>query len=94
VSNKGDIAGEEIVQMYIRDKVSSVERPVKELKDFARINLEPGESQCVEMKITPEKLAFCGIDMKHVVEPGEFCVMVGPSSRDGDLVCSAFWFAE
>lgn len=94
VSNKGDIAGEEIVQMYIRDKVSSVERPVKELKDFVRINLEPGESQCVEMKITPEKLAFCGIDMKHVVEPGEFCVMVGPSSRDGDLACSAFWFAE
>ena len=85
VTNTGDIAGDEIVQMYIRDKVSSVTRPVKELKGFKRISLKPGETQEVTLKITPEKLAFHNIDMKFVVEPGDFEIMIGSSSRDEDL---------
>jgi beta-glucosidase len=85
VTNKGKIAGDEIVQMYIRDKVSSVTRPVKELKGFQRISLKPGETKTVKIDITPNKLAFHNIDMKYVVEPGEFEIMVGSSSRDEDL---------
>ena len=79
-------AGDEIVQMYIRDKVSSVTRPVKELKGFKRISLKPGETKEVTLKITPEKLAFHNIDMKFIVEPGDFEIMIGSSSRDEDLL--------
>ena len=71
--------------MYIRDKVSSVTRPVKELKGFQRITLSPGETKTITLEITPEHLAFYNIDMKYVVEPGEFEIMVGNSSRDQDL---------
>lgn len=85
VRNEGEMAGDEIVQMYIHDLVSSVTRPVKELKDFARIHLEPGEQKTVVFRITPEKLAFYNADMQKVAEPGEFEVLVGPSSRDEDL---------
>ena len=85
VTNTGSRAGDEVVQMYIRDKVSSVTRPVKELKGFQRITLLPGEAKTVELEITPEHLAFYNIDMKYVVEPGEFEIMVGRSSRDQDL---------
>ena len=85
VTNEGSRAGDEVVQMYIRDKVSSVTRPVKELKGFQRITLAPGQTQTVSMEITPEHLAFYDIDMKHLVEPGEFEIMVGNSSRDQDL---------
>jgi beta-glucosidase len=85
VTNSGDIAGDEIVQMYIRDKVSSVTRPVKELKGFQRVSLKPGETKTVTLEITPEKLSFHNIDMNFVVEPGEFEIMVGNSSRDQDL---------
>jgi len=85
VTNTGPRAGDEVVQMYIRDKVSSVTRPVKELKGFQRITLAPGETRTVSLEITPEHLAFYDIDMKHVVEPGEFEIMVGNSSRDQDL---------
>jgi len=85
VTNKGKLAGDEIVQMYIRDVVSSVTRPVKELKGFARISLKPGETKKVIFDITPEKLAFHNIDMKYVVEPGAFEIMTGPSSNDADL---------
>ncbi|MGA9292305.1 MAG: fibronectin type III-like domain-contianing protein, partial [Ignavibacteriaceae bacterium] len=85
VKNTGKIAGDEIVQLYIRDKVSSVTRPVKELKGFQRISLKPGESKSVSIDITPGKLAFHNIDMEFVVEPGEFEIMVGNSSRDEDL---------
>ena len=81
----GHRAGDEVVQMYIRDKVSSVTRPVKELKGFQRITLEPGKTKTVSLDITPEHLAFYNIDMKYVVEPGEFEIMVGNSSRDQDL---------
>jgi beta-glucosidase len=85
VTNTGQRAGDEVVQMYIRDKVSSVTRPVKELKGFERITLLPGETKTVSLEITPEHLAFYNIDMKYVVEPGEFEIMVGNSSRDQDL---------
>jgi len=85
VTNTGPRVGDEVVQMYIRDKVSSVTRPVKELKGFQRITLAPGETQTVSLEITPERLAFYNIDMKYVVEPGEFEIMIGNSSRDQDL---------
>jgi len=85
VKNTGKIPGDEIVQLYIRDEYSSVTRPVKELKDFQRISLKPGEGKTVEFTITPEKLSFYNVAMKKVVEPGTFQIMVGSSSRDKDL---------
>ena len=94
VTNTGDRAGEEIVQLYIRDMVAQVARPLKELKDFARVSLEPGESTTVKFVITPDKLAFCGQDMKHIVEPGEFNVMIGPSSKDECLRTRMFTVVE
>ena len=86
VTNTGKRAGTETVQLYIRDVVSSVTRPVKELKGFKKVRLEPGETTTVEFTIGPESLKFFDVDMKYVVEPGEFSVMVGTSSRDEDLV--------
>lgn len=80
VKNTGKVRGEEVAQMYIRDEVSSVTRPVKELKDFTRISLEPGETRQVTFKITPQKLAFYNREMKRVVEPGTFQIMVGGNS--------------
>lgn len=91
IRNTGNIAGDEIVQMYLRDRFSSVTRPVKELKDFARIHLEPGETRTVEFSVTPDKLMFLDKDLRPVVEPGEFIVMVGPSSDDRDLHTASFF---
>ncbi|MCE5185246.1 MAG: glycoside hydrolase family 3 C-terminal domain-containing protein [Planctomycetaceae bacterium] len=85
ITNTGDRAGDEVVQMYIRDCISSVTRPVKELKGFERITLEPGQTKTVTLDITPELLSFYNIEMKYVVEPGQFEIMVGNSSRDCDL---------
>ena len=85
VKNTGKRAGTETVQLYIRDCVSSVTRPVKELKGFQKISLQPGETKTVSLIITPDSLAFYDVKMKCVVEPGEFEIMVGNSSRDGDL---------
>lgn len=85
VTNTGKVSGDEVVQMYIRDCISSVTRPVKELKGFQRITLQPGQTQTVSLDITPEHLAFYNIEMEFVVEPGKFEVMVGNSSRDEDL---------
>jgi beta-glucosidase len=65
--------------------VSSVTRPVKELKDFQRVSLKPGETKKVKLEITPEKLAFHDVNMKFRVEPGLFEIMTGSSSRDEDL---------
>ncbi|MEJ5352175.1 MAG: glycoside hydrolase family 3 N-terminal domain-containing protein [Melioribacteraceae bacterium] len=86
VQNVGDVAGEEVVQLYIRDLFSSVTRPVKELKGFKKIKLQPGESRTVIFDITPEMLSFTNIDMQYTVEPGDFEIMVGNSSRDEDLL--------
>lgn len=80
VSNTGKRAGDEIVQLYIRDLVSSVTRPVMELKDFRRLSLALGESKTVEFVITPDKLSFLDLNMNRIVEPGWFDIMVGPSS--------------
>ncbi|MCK5172578.1 MAG: glycoside hydrolase family 3 C-terminal domain-containing protein, partial [Planctomycetes bacterium] len=85
VTNTGKVCGDEVVQMYIRDSISSVTRPVKELKGFKRITLEPGQTETVSLEITPEHLAFYDINMEYVVEPGEFEIMVGNSCRDEDL---------
>jgi len=85
VTNTGQRAGSEVVQMYIRDLLSSVTRPIKELKGFQKVTLEPGETKTVALEITPESLAFYDINMKYVVEPGDFAIMLGNSSRDEDL---------
>jgi beta-glucosidase len=73
------------VQLYIRDLVSSVTRPVKELKGFKKVRLEPGKKTAVALDITPASLSFYDVNMKYVVEPGDFEIMVGNSSRDADL---------
>ena len=80
VTNTGKRAGDEIVQLYIHDLVSSVTRPVMELKDFKRISLATGESKTVEFVITPDKLSFLDLNMNCIVEPGWFDIMVGTSS--------------
>ena len=85
VTNTGARAGDEVVQLYIRDVVSSVTRPVKELKGFERVSLAPGERRTVAFDVTPDRLAFYDIDMVFRVEPGEFRLMIGSSSRDQDL---------
>lgn len=85
VTNTGPRRGDQVVQLYIRDLVSSVTRPVKELKGFQRITLTPGERRTVTFDLTPEHLAFYDIDMTWSVEPGEFTIMVGTSSCDEDL---------
>jgi len=80
VKNTGNRRGAEVVEMYIRDDYSSVARPVKELKGFKKIWLDPGQSQSVPFTITPELLSFYDKDMKWIVEPGDFTIMVGTSS--------------
>jgi beta-glucosidase len=85
VANTGGREGTEVVQLYIRDLVSSVTRPVKELKGFQRISLQPGETKTVAFDVTPESLAFYDVNMKYAVEPGQFEIMIGNSSRDCDL---------
>ena len=85
VSNTGNRAGDEVVQLYIRDQFSRVTRPVKELKGFQRVTLKPDESQRVQFKITPDMLAYYNLDMEWQLEPGNFTIMVGGSSRDRQL---------
>lgn len=82
VTNTGDRAGSEVVQLYIRDLVGSVTRPVKELKGFEKIYLQPNESRTVPFTIAPEMLKFYNADLKFVAEPGDFDVMIGPDSRN------------
>jgi len=80
LENTGQRAGDEVVQLYIRDVAASITRPVKELKAFQRITLQPGEKKRVEFKLTSRDLGFYNREMRFVVEPGEFRVMVGPNS--------------
>ncbi|MBS7638995.1 glycoside hydrolase family 3 C-terminal domain-containing protein [Candidatus Bathyarchaeota archaeon] len=82
VRNVGDREGDEVAQLYIRDPVASVTRPVKELKGFKRVTLKPGEEKTIEFTLMLEDLSFLNSEMKRVVEPGEFRVMVGSSSED------------
>lgn len=82
VTNTGMLEGKEVVQLYIRDLVGSITRPVKELKGFQKINLKPGESKEVSFTITDEMLKFYNSDLKFVSEPGAFKVFIGGNSRD------------
>ena len=82
VTNTGDRFGQEVVQLYIRDEVGTVTRPVKELRGFEKIGLEPGQAQTVTFTLGPDDLAFYDFDMERVVEPGFFTVFVGGSSED------------
>jgi beta-glucosidase len=81
ITNSGNRSGEEIVQLYVRDLVGSVTRPVKELKGFKKIKLEAGASQTVVFKITADQLRFYTADMTFSAEPGDFWIMVGPDSE-------------
>jgi len=82
VSNTGSKPGDEVVQLYIRDEVSSVTRPVKELRGFRRVALKPGETQTVELPLGFDELSFLNREMKRVVEPGVFDIMIGGNSVD------------
>ncbi len=82
VKNTGDIAGEEIIQLYVNDPAASVTRPVKELKGFGKVRLEPGESKKLMFKLPVELLSFFDAAMKMAVEPGDFKLMIGTSSED------------
>lgn len=82
VTNKGKFAGEEVVQLYLLDKVASLVRPVKELKDFKKILLQPGEMKTVEFIIDKDKLSFYNEKLQWIAEPGSFELMIGSSSSD------------
>ena len=82
ITNTGKFAGEEVVQLYLRDRVASLVRPVKELKDFKKIMLQPGESKIIEFIIDKDKLSFYNQQLDWVAEPGEFEIMIGSSSVD------------
>jgi len=82
ITNSGAVKGKEVVQLYIRDLVGSVTRPVKELKGFQKIELNAGETKTVSFKITPEDLKFYNGDLKYDWEPGEFEIMIGTNSND------------
>ncbi len=82
VTNTGSRSGKEVVQLYVRDVVGSITRPLKELKGFFKIDLKPGETKTVTFNITPEDLKFYNYDLKYDWEPGEFQIMIGTNSRD------------
>lgn len=82
VTNNGKVDGKEVVQLYIRDLVGSITRPVKELKGFHKVLVKAGESQTVTFKITPEMLKFYNAKLEFACEPGEFDAMIGGNSRD------------
>jgi beta-glucosidase len=82
ITNAGQYDGEEIVQVYLRDLVGSIARPVKELKDFKKISLKAGESKTIKFIIDKEKLSFYNQQIQWIAEPGEFELMIGASSRD------------
>jgi beta-glucosidase len=90
VSNSGKLPGDEVVQLYITDLVSSRTRPVKELKGFERVSLEPGQTRTVTFSLAPEDLAFFSGAGRHEAEKGEFKVWVGPSSADKTLLTKKF----
>jgi beta-glucosidase len=90
VKNIGKIPGDEIVQLYISDKYSSITRPVKELKGFKRVSLKPGESKVILFDLDRFAFAYYDSEMKYIVEEGEFNIFVGNSSRDEDLKNTSF----
>jgi beta-glucosidase len=82
VANTGSVVGDEVVQLYIRDEFASAPRPVKELKGYARVTLQPGESKTVTFHLPVDQLAFYDNDLNLVLEPGRILVMLGSSSDD------------
>lgn len=82
VRNSGTVKGDEIIQLYVNDEAASVTRPVKELKGFTRISLNPGETRTVTFMLSPKQLGFYDMSMAFVIEPGDMVVMVGSSSED------------
>ncbi|MDI1307321.1 MAG: fibronectin type III-like domain-contianing protein, partial [bacterium] len=82
ITNSGKVAGEEVVQLYLRDKVGSVVRPIIELKDFQKIKLNAGETKTVKFSIDKEKLSFYNAALQWGTEPGDFDLMIGSSSVD------------
>ena len=83
IANTGQRPGVEVVQLYVRDLVASVTRPVRELKAFQRISLGPGERKTVRFEVPVRQLGFTGLDMQYRVEPGEFALWIGPDSAHG-----------
>ncbi|NLF63544.1 MAG: beta-glucosidase BglX [Chloroflexi bacterium] len=83
ITNSGDRAGAEVVQLYVRDLVACVTRPVRELKGFQKIWLQPGEQRTVSFEVPVRDLGFSGLDMQYTVEPGDFKLWVGPNAVDG-----------
>ena len=90
VKNIGEITGDEIVQLYISDKYSSITRPVKELKAFRRVSLKPGESKEIVFELNKSAFAYYDSEMNYIVEAGDFDILVGNSSRDEDLKNASF----
>jgi beta-glucosidase len=88
--NTGKYAGDEVVQLYIRDIVSQPVRPVKELKDFRKLRLKPGENRTVTFTLDVSKLAFYSDELEHITQDGEFKLMIGSSSNDIRLDRSFF----
>jgi beta-glucosidase len=82
VKNTGSLRGDEVVQLYLNDVISSTSKPVRELKGYEKISLEPGETKSIKLKLVPEDLALFDRDMNFIVEPGTFKVMIGSSSND------------
>jgi beta-glucosidase len=82
LTNSGKVAGEEVVQLYIQDPVASVSRPVKELKNFRKVMLQPGEKKEINIEITTNDLMFYNSDLKYDWEPGDFVIYIGTNSQD------------
>ncbi|MBK9096666.1 MAG: glycoside hydrolase family 3 C-terminal domain-containing protein [bacterium] len=92
LSNTGKYEGEEVAQLYIQDEVAGVTRPVKQLKGFQKINLKPGETRKMSFTISPDMLSFLNKDLRQVIEPGKFNVMIGGNSVD--LITTSFEVVE
>ena len=90
VKNTGDRTGKEVVQLYLRDKVASVSIPVKRLRNFKKINLQPGGEKVVSFTLAPEDLGLWNKNMEFVVEPGEFKILIGSSAEDIRLITTFF----
>jgi beta-glucosidase len=82
VTNTGAMAGDEVVQLYVRDEEATVARPVRELRGFRRVHLDPGECRTIAFRLSTEQFSYVGADLRRVVEPGRVSVQVGRSSAD------------
>jgi beta-glucosidase len=94
VTNRGQRAGTEIVQVYVGDLYSSLSTPPQRLRRFARVPLETGETRRLDFSLGDDDLTFVGRDGAPVLEPGEFVVRVGGSSRGDDLLEARFWIED